>query len=112
LANATITSKNPDLLTLVTGQLGSPAVTFSVGRYYYEAGADSQAVAMLERTVHETANSEVRSLALTYIALAWLRLDNETNFRSNIVAAVAGDTLNENVYAREIAAGLYVPGSP
>ena len=64
------------------------------------------------RRTHETANSEVRSLALTYIALAWLRLGDEAKFRSNIVAAVQADTLNENVYAREIAAGLYVPGTP
>jgi hypothetical protein len=112
LATATITSKNPDLLNLVGGQLGSPVVTFSVGRYYYEAGADSLAIGMLARADHETTNSEVRSLCLTYIALAWLRQGNEAAFRSNIVAAVHADRLNENVYAREIAAGLYVPGSP
>ena len=67
---------------------------------------------MLEQACDDTANSEVRSLALTYIALAWLRLDNEAEFRTNIVAAVRADRLNENVYAREIAAGLYVPGTP
>jgi len=112
LADATITSKNPDLLTLVNEQLTAPAVTFSVGHYFYEAGAESRAISMLERTNNDTANSEVRSLALTYIALAWLRLGDEGKFRSNIVAAVAADRLNENVYAREIAAGLYVPGTP
>ena len=112
LAEATITSKNPDLLSLVGRQLGAPAVTFSLGRYYYEAGADSLAISMLERTEHETDNSEVRSLALTYIALAALQASNEAGFRADIVAAVRADTLNENVFAREIAAGLYVPGSP
>jgi hypothetical protein len=112
LATATITSKNPDLLNLIGDQLGSPAVTFSVGRYYYEAGADSLSIAMLDRADHETANSEVRSLCRTYIALARLQQGNEAAFRSNIVAAVRADRLNENVYAREIAAGLYVPGAP
>jgi hypothetical protein len=112
LSNATITSGNPNLLTLVTRDLGAPTVTFTVGRYYYEAGADSLAVTMLERARHTTGNSEVRSLSLTYIALAWLRMGDEARFRSNIVAAVRADTLNENVYAREISAGLYVPGTP
>ena len=112
LATATITSKNPDLLTLVDQQLSAPAVTFSVGHYFYEAGAETLAISMLEKTSDDTANSEVRSLALTYIALAWLKLGNEARFRSNIVAAVQADSLNENVYAREIAAGLYVPGTP
>jgi hypothetical protein len=112
LANATITSKNPDLLTLVDEQLSSPAVTFSVGHYFYEAGAETRSISLLEKTYDDTPNSEVRSLALTYIALAWLRLGNEAEFRTNIVAAVHADRLNENVYAREIAAGLYVPGTP
>jgi hypothetical protein len=112
LAAATIKARNPDLLSLVGGELWSPALTFSVGHFYYEAGANSQAITTLERTAHETGNSEVRSLALTYIALSWLKLNNEATFRSNIVAAVQADTLNENVYAREIAAGLYVPGAP
>jgi hypothetical protein len=112
LATATITSKNPDLLALVDDQLGSPALTFSVGRYYYEAGADSLAIATLEKADGETGNSEVRSLCRTYLALAWLQQGNEAAFRANIVAAVRADRLNENVYAREIAAGLYVPGAP
>jgi hypothetical protein len=112
LGNATITSGNPTLLTLVTRDLGAPTVSFTVGRYYYEAGADSLAIGMLERADASTSNSEVRSLALTYIALAWLRQGNESKFRANIVAAVRADSLNENVYAREISAGLYVPGTP
>jgi hypothetical protein len=112
LANATIASKNPALLELVKGNLGAPAVSFTVGRYYYEAGANSLAIDRLTQTYHETRNSEVRSLALTYVALAWLRLGDEAKFRTNIVAAVHDDTLNENVYAREISAGLYVPGTP
>jgi hypothetical protein len=112
LASATITSKNPDLLNLVGDRFDAPAVSFSIGRYYYEAGADSLAITMLERADAETANSEVRSLGLTYIALAWLQEGNEAEFRSHIVAAVGADRLNENVYAREVAAGLYVPGPP
>ncbi len=112
LASATIASRNPDLLELVKGNLGVPAVSFTVGRFYYEAGANSLAITRLKQTYSETSNSEVRSLALTYIALAWLQLGNEKNFRTNIVAAVHDDPLNENVYAREIAAGLYVPGTP
>lgn len=111
LANATVTAKNPDLLNLVAGALGSPAVSFSVGRYYYEAGADTLAIATLDRTAR-TDNSEVRSLALTYIALSWLQLGNEAKFRQYIVAAVKADILNENVYARELSTGLYVPGTP
>jgi hypothetical protein len=112
LANATISVKNPNLLTLVKSQLSSPAVSFSVGRYDYEAGASSLAITVLERADADTDNSEVKSLALTYIALAWQRLGNEAAFRTNIVAAVEADTLNENVYAREISTGLYVPGTP
>ena len=112
LAGATIVSKNPNLLELVRGNLGAPAVSFTMGHFYYEAGANTLAITRLMQTYHETSNSEFRSLALTYIALAWLRLGNEDRFRTNIVAAVRDDTLNENVYAREIAAGLYVPGTP
>ena len=112
LTNATVTAKNPDLLNLVAGELSSPAVAFSVGRYYYEAGAASLAIATLDRAYASTDNSEVRSLALTYIALSWLRLGDEAKFRHSIVAAVAADVLNENVYARELSTGLYVPGTP
>ena len=112
LATATISARNPNVLTLVTGQLSQPAVSYSVGRYYYEAGAESLAIRTLRRTVAETGNSEVKSIALTYIALAFQRLGDESAFRSEIVAAVKADTLNENVYAREISAGLYVPGTP
>jgi hypothetical protein len=112
LANATITSKNPNLLELVKGQLDEPSVTFSVGRFYYEAGANSLAIPLLQRTFSQTSNGELKSLSLTYIALAWLRLGHEATFRTDIVAAVRDDTLNENVYAREISAGLYVPGTP
>ena len=70
------------------------------------------AIANLEQTVKDTTNSEVRSLALTYIALAWERRGNVGQFRHNVVAAVKADTMNENVYARELSAGLYVPGKP
>ncbi len=112
LANATITAKNPNVLSLVKGQFDSAAVSFSEGRFYYQAGATTLAISTLQRAMAETSNSEVRSLALTYIALAWQRQGNEAAFRSNITAAVKADTLNENVYAREISTGLYVPGSP
>ena len=112
LANATVDVRNPDVLTLVTGILSTPSVTFTVGRYDYEAGAEPSAIRLLERTVASTSNSEVRSIALTYIALAWQRIGDEAQFRSAIVAAVRADTLNENVYAREISTGLYVPGDP
>ncbi len=81
LASATIVSKNPNLLELVKGNLGTPAVAFTVGRFYYEAGANTLAITRLEQTYHETSNSEVKSLALTYIALSWLRLGSEANFR-------------------------------
>ena len=64
------------------------------------------------RPTSETSNSEVRSLALTYIALAWLRLGNEADSARISSQRSATDTLNENVYAREISAGLYVPGTP
>jgi hypothetical protein len=112
VAQATVTAKNPTILTLVRQQLGSPAVSFTTGRFYYEAGADSLAITTLEEVLRSTGNSEFRSLALTYIALSWQQMGNESEFRRNITAAVAADSLNENVYAREIAAGLYVPGSP
>jgi hypothetical protein len=112
LSNATISVKNPNVLALAHGELGAPAVSFSVGRYDYEAGASSLAISLLQRAYAETDNSEVKSLALTYIALAWQRLGNESAFRTNIVAAVKADSLNENVFAREISAGLYVPGTP
>jgi hypothetical protein len=112
LANATITVKNPNVLTLVNGETGAPAVTFSIGRYDYEAGASALAITTLRQAYADTSNSEVRSLALTYIALAYQRLGDEAAFRRSIVAAVRADSLNENVYARELSAGLYVPGSP
>jgi hypothetical protein len=112
LTNATVSAKNPALLDLAGGRLDSPAVTFTVGHYDYEAGDNGLAIANLERTVQDTTNSEVRSLALTYIALAWERRGNVARFRGNIVAAVRADKMNQNVYARELAAGLYVPGTP
>ena len=112
LANATVNAKNPALLDLAGGHLGSPAVSFTIGRFDYEAGDNALAIANLEQTVKDTTNSEVRSLALTYIALAWERRGNVGQFRHNVVAAVKADTMNENVYARELSAGLYVPGKP
>ncbi|HTZ09639.1 MAG TPA: hypothetical protein VMB72_11225 [Acidimicrobiales bacterium] len=112
LCSATIAAKNPDVLSLASASLRSPALSFSEGHYYYEAGASALAVGKLGQTLDETANGELRSLALTYLALSWQRLGHEATFRQDIVAAVRADALNENVFAREIAAGLYVPGTP
>ena len=112
LSNATLNARNPTLLNLAAGQLGSPAVGFTIGHFAYEAGDNGVAITDLEQAYHDTTNSEVRSLALTYVALAWERRGNVALFRKNIVAAVKADGLNENVYARELAAGLYVPGIP
>lgn len=112
LANTTLATKNPNLLAQVPSEASSPAVAFSVGHYYYEANANTLAIRLLERAEVDTSNAEIKSLCLTYIALAWQRQGNEAAFRHDIVAAVKTDTLNQNVYAREIATGLYFPGTP
>jgi hypothetical protein len=112
LANTTLATKNPNLLAQVPSEASSPAVAFSVGHYYYEANANTLAIRMLRRAEVDTSNAEIKSLCLTYIALAWQRQGDEAAFRRDIVAAVKIDTLNQNVYAREIATGLYFPGTP
>jgi hypothetical protein len=66
----------------------------------------------MDRSIAETSNGELQSLAYTYLALSEERLDHPATFRQDIVKAVDLDTQNVNGLGREVAAGLYTPGSP
>jgi hypothetical protein len=87
-------------------------LSFTYGHWAYEVGDDSSTIAFMDRSIAETGNGELQSLAYTYLALSEEQLDHPAAFRQDIVKAVDLDTQNVNGLGREVAAGLYTPGSP
>jgi hypothetical protein len=87
-------------------------LSFTYGHWAYEVGDDSSTIAFMNRSIAETGNGELQSLAYTYLALSEEQLDHPATFRQDIVKAVDLDTQNVNGLGREVAAGLYTPGSP
>jgi len=103
----------PQLLVL-TSRLEDPgaAVYYTLGRYFYASGADSLSIRYLEAASAQTVSFDIKSSCLTYIALAELGLGDKALFRTDIIKAVDADPSRMDVFATEIAAGLYVPGIP
>lgn len=87
-------------------------LSFTYGHWAYEVGDDSSTIAFMDRSIAETGNGELQSLAYTYLALSEERLDHPAAFRQDIVKAVDLDRQNVNGLGREVAAGLYTPGTP
>ena len=91
---------------------GMAFLSFTYGHFAYEVGDDSATITFMDRAVARSKNSELLSLAYTYLALSEQRLGHLVAFRRDIVKAVALDTQNVNGLGREVAAGLYTPGAP
>jgi hypothetical protein len=66
----------------------------------------------MDKTVADSSNGELQSLAFTYLALSEQRLGRPAVFRHDIVEAVHLDTQDVNGLGRDVAAGLYTPGAP
>ncbi len=94
------------------GDLVLPEVAYTLGHYAYKDGDEQGAERYMRLLLSEGENTEVRSFALTYLALAEQRLGDEVGFRRDIIAALHADPLQENPFAEEISAGLYEPGTP
>jgi hypothetical protein len=88
------------------------AVAYTLGRYEYDHGDDPAVVELMRMASAQTDADDVRSSCLTYISLAELREGDDAGFRRDLIAAVRADPLASNTFAREISAGLYVPGTP
>jgi hypothetical protein len=95
-----------------SGDLALPEVAYTFGHTAYKAGDSQAAERYLRILLDDADNTEVRSFALTYLALSEQRLGDEVGFRRDIIAALRADPLQENPFAEEISAGLYEPGTP
>jgi hypothetical protein len=91
---------------------GMAFLSFTYGHFAYEAGDDSTTIRLMQQTIAHTQNSELLSLAYTYLGLSEERLGHLVAFRRDIVNAVNLDTQDVNAIGREVAAGLYTPGPP
>jgi hypothetical protein len=110
---AWIAGKQPDKpLDAALAQSSSAPVAYAVGHFFFESGDYTRAIAAMQDVVADTGNSEVRSWAMTYIALSELRLGHEGAFRSAIVTAFRDDKQHSDAYADQLSAGLLLPGSP
>jgi hypothetical protein len=91
---------------------GMAFLSFTYGHYAYETGDDTSTIAFMDKTVADSSNGELQSLAFTYLALSEQRLGRPAAFRHDIVEAVHLDTQDVNGLGRDVAAGLYTPGAP
>jgi hypothetical protein len=112
LANDMIGTQSPVDPPAVTTLRDQAFLAFTYGHYAYEIGDDSATIQSMNRVVATNRNSELQSLAFTYLALSEQRLGRLGAFRRDIVKAVALDTQDVNGLGREVAAGLYTPGPP
>ncbi len=112
LADDMIGTEVPDDPGAVSALEGMAFLSFTYGHFAYEAGDDSATIRFMQQTLAHTKNSELLSLAYTYLGLSEERLGHLITFRRDIVNAVNLDTQNVNAMGREVAAGLYTPGPP
>ena len=91
---------------------GTAFLSFTYGHFAYEAGDDAADIHFMQQTAAKTKNSELLSLAFTYLGLSEERLGHLSAFRRDIVNTVDLDTQDVNATGREVAAGLYTPGPP
>jgi len=90
-------------------ETGSVVVAYSLGRSFYDFGDNQLAVRYMGDAEGDTQDAEVRSSALTYVALAEDRMGHVAAFRHDIAEAVSLDALDANALARDAAAGLFLP---
>jgi hypothetical protein len=112
LIETTLTARQPILIDAAESEDNNPLVAYTLAHYYYETGDGPPTVELMERAYHETTNGELRSLCLTYAALGLEEEGKIAQFRTTIVDAVEEDAQNQNVLAREIASGLFIPNAP
>ena len=86
--------------------------TAAIGHAYYVQRDYAAAIQCFQAVLPSTANGEMRSYELTYMALAYDHLGELTAFRHFIVEAVAADGADRNALARDAATGLFTqPGA-
>jgi hypothetical protein len=119
--NAVIAAQYDQLLATGVAQSGplvfeyaaqrptSLIVAWTTGLKLYHMGDNWLTIEYMHLVLGDTTSAEMRSYALTYTAFAEDRLGDVAAFREDIVEAVAEDTDNVNVLAREAAAGLFLP---
>lgn len=99
------------MIQLLQQQYGDrPANHYAMGRYLYLHGDFDTAIQELDRVLQETAEPNVDSSALTYIALSEYREGKAADARTHVLEAVALDTEYDNDLARALATGLYTFG--
>jgi hypothetical protein len=105
-------SKRAALLARGAVSSSSVLVAYTAARATYTAGDDEACIGDMRLVLVLTTNADIRSSALTYIALSELGLGDQTAYRTDLLAAVAADVGDHNQLAREDAAGLYQPQTP
>lgn len=108
LATATSVS-GPLVFAYASQQSASVVVAYSLGRSFYDLGDNQLAIRYMRAAEADTPNAELRSSALTYVALAEDRMGEVVAFRRDIVDAIGLDALDANALARDAAAGLFLP---
>jgi len=90
--------------------LSDPTVAdeYTEGRVRYALADYPAALASFRRVLSMTGNANVTSSALTYLALAELKLGRADQARRDLLHAVSVDTSYNNTLARSLVAGLYV----
>ena len=87
-----------------------PANHYAMGRYLYLHGDFATAVQEMDHVLQQTAEPNVESSALTYVALSEYREGDASDARAHILQAVAIDGEYNNDLARALATGLYTFG--
>lgn len=85
----------------------TPLVLFTRGRLELAAGETSQSIADMDSLAASTSDTDVRSAALTYVAMAMQQTGDDIGARKVLQQALNADPGNNNVVARAMAAGLY-----
>jgi tetratricopeptide (TPR) repeat protein len=106
--------RRPELLhaMLADHSLDGPAERYTLGRLYFNMGSYQPAIPEFKRVIELTNDTNVRSSALTYIAISQQRLGLFRQGRRTLLRAIAADSDYYNTLARALAVGLYVPFKP
>lgn len=81
LANDMIGTQGPVDPSAVSTLGGMAFLSFTYGHYAYEAGDDSATIQFMDKTLANTKNGELLSMAYTYLALSEQRLGHATAYR-------------------------------
>jgi hypothetical protein len=112
LSHLSVLQRKPAVVLTTLPESRYPALTYTLGHYYYDTGDYQSAVRIMRRALAESPNKEFDSYALTYIALSEQATGQEIAYRRDIVAAVKDDTQVANGLARDVASGQYLPSRP